>query len=216
MSPAFCAGFPVLRPQSLLSSVISTEARSNASVERRPECGTSPFPEDRTDRIYARERQFSKGSLLCFAARFRSHASQHHGNRTVNLRAYSSAPRHVVELSTPSVEMSFEKRSEIEHMASPAGPSSTGSTRNNSQVEHGDVEKALSIHEGKDVTATVNQAVDPDVVDWDGPDDPENPLNWTSRRKWANIGFLSMITLLTLVAARQFENEHATAILTIS
>ncbi|EXJ62308.1 hypothetical protein A1O7_02742 [Cladophialophora yegresii CBS 114405] len=93
--------------------------------------------------------------------------------------------------------MSVNKQSEIERMASPAGPSSTGSTWNNSQVEHSDVEKALSIHEGKDVTATVNQTVDPDIVDWDGPDDPENPLNWPSRKKWANIAFLSMITLLT-------------------
>jgi hypothetical protein len=24
---------------------------------------------------------------------------------------------------------------------------------------------------------------DPNLVDWDGPDDPENPLNWTSKRK---------------------------------
>ena len=26
---------------------------------------------------------------------------------------------------------------------------------------------------------------DPDLVGWDGPDDPENPQNWSTRRKWA-------------------------------
>ena len=40
---------------------------------------------------------------------------------------------------------------------------------------------------------------DPDVVDWDGPDDPENPLNWPARKKWTLIGILAMVTLVTYV-----------------
>jgi len=29
-------------------------------------------------------------------------------------------------------------------------------------------------------------SIDPDVqiVDWDGPDDPENPFNWPKKKKW--------------------------------
>lgn len=44
-----------------------------------------------------------------------------------------------------------------------------------------------------------NDAVsdDPNAVGWDGPDDPESPLNWAPRRKWANIGALSIMTILT-------------------
>jgi hypothetical protein len=38
---------------------------------------------------------------------------------------------------------------------------------------------------------------DQNVVDWDGPDDPENPLNWSSGKKWANIVTISSITLIT-------------------
>lgn len=30
--------------------------------------------------------------------------------------------------------------------------------------------------------------VDPDVVDWDGRDDPENPKNWRNSKKWLNVG----------------------------
>jgi hypothetical protein len=26
---------------------------------------------------------------------------------------------------------------------------------------------------------------DPNLVGWEGPDDPENPKNWANRRKWA-------------------------------
>jgi hypothetical protein len=38
---------------------------------------------------------------------------------------------------------------------------------------------------------------DPNVVDWDGPDDPANPMNWSSRKKVAAIGIVSLITMLS-------------------
>ena len=38
---------------------------------------------------------------------------------------------------------------------------------------------------------------DPDIVDWDGPDDPENPLNWPASRKWGLIAILGAVTLVT-------------------
>jgi hypothetical protein len=38
---------------------------------------------------------------------------------------------------------------------------------------------------------------DPDIVDWDGPDDPENPQNWTKGRKWGLISVLAAVTLVT-------------------
>jgi hypothetical protein len=36
---------------------------------------------------------------------------------------------------------------------------------------------------------------DPNMVSWSGPDDPENPKNWTLRRKWAAVAILSAFTL---------------------
>ncbi len=38
---------------------------------------------------------------------------------------------------------------------------------------------------------------DPNIVDWDGPDDPANPMNWSSRKKVAAIGIVSLITMLS-------------------
>ncbi len=35
---------------------------------------------------------------------------------------------------------------------------------------------------------------DPNLVQWDGPDDPENPQNWSARRKWL------MIVVVTLMS----------------
>ncbi|KAJ9420111.1 major facilitator superfamily transporter [Fusarium oxysporum] len=43
----------------------------------------------------------------------------------------------------------------------------------------------------------VAQPEDPNAVDWDGPDDPNNPMNWPARKKWTCIGALSVMTLLT-------------------
>jgi hypothetical protein len=41
------------------------------------------------------------------------------------------------------------------------------------------------------------------IVDWDEPDDPANPLNWSPTRKWVNMGIVSAITLITYVKHHQ-------------
>lgn len=41
------------------------------------------------------------------------------------------------------------------------------------------------------------QEDDRNLVGWDGDDDPENPLNWTSKKKWTNLALLSLVTLIT-------------------
>lgn len=40
---------------------------------------------------------------------------------------------------------------------------------------------------------------DPNVVDFDGPDDPENPMNWSSAKKTTAIVIISLMTLLSYV-----------------
>ena len=42
-----------------------------------------------------------------------------------------------------------------------------------------------------------NEPLDPNTVDWDGPDDPQNARNWSSKKKWANIAVIASITFLT-------------------
>lgn len=41
--------------------------------------------------------------------------------------------------------------------------------------------------------------VDPNIVDFDGPDDPGDPLNWRPRYKWSMILVLSMMYLMVYV-----------------
>ncbi|KAK5998217.1 Efflux pump vrtL [Cladobotryum mycophilum] len=42
---------------------------------------------------------------------------------------------------------------------------------------------------------------DPDLVKWDGPDDPQNPKNWSNKRKWAAVSCVSFFTLISPVAS---------------
>jgi hypothetical protein len=41
-------------------------------------------------------------------------------------------------------------------------------------------------------------------VDFDGPNDPENPLNWKASKKWGMVSLISAITFLTPLASSIF------------
>ncbi|OTB19790.1 hypothetical protein K445DRAFT_344848 [Daldinia sp. EC12] len=68
----------------------------------------------------------------------------------------------------------------------------------NGEESERDVEAGVNNHE------TGADERDPDVVDWDGPDDPENPLNWSDKKKWLNIAILSIMTLVTPLGSSMF------------
>lgn len=48
---------------------------------------------------------------------------------------------------------------------------------------------------------TIKTEADPNIVDWDGPDDPQNPINWSEKLKWANVAVIASITFLTPLAS---------------
>lgn len=60
--------------------------------------------------------------------------------------------------------------------------------------------KAEAMDEESQTTETFHDAKqtteDPNVVDWESPDDPKNPLNWSPLRKNVNIGLVSLFTLV--------------------
>ena len=37
------------------------------------------------------------------------------------------------------------------------------------------------------------------TVDWEGPDDAANPINWPARRRWTHIIMISILGLVTYV-----------------
>jgi hypothetical protein len=48
------------------------------------------------------------------------------------------------------------------------------------------------------------EAPDPNIVWWDGDDDPENPMNWSSATKWGAISVVAAITFLTPLGSAIF------------
>lgn len=48
----------------------------------------------------------------------------------------------------------------------------------------------------KDVDEPKVEPSDPNIVDWDGEDDPANPQNWPSAKKWRNIAVVGSLALL--------------------
>ncbi|RSL61590.1 hypothetical protein CEP54_006163 [Fusarium duplospermum] len=45
---------------------------------------------------------------------------------------------------------------------------------------------------------------DPNIVDWDGPDDPANPQNWSAKKKTITVVLVSSITFVTPLASSIF------------
>ena len=46
--------------------------------------------------------------------------------------------------------------------------------------------------------------VDPNIVDWDSPDDPANPINFSCSIKAINVGIISALTFITPLASSMF------------
>ena len=57
-----------------------------------------------------------------------------------------------------------------------------------------DIEKQ---HSPTQDTVLKENAPDLNIVNWDGDHDPEKPVNWSGKKKWANGGLLAAMTFLT-------------------
>lgn len=71
-----------------------------------------------------------------------------------------------------------------------------------------DVKKGADVEAGIVQTANPTQAAaegrgehpdNPNIVSWDGPGDPANPMNWSAKITWSHIAVVSSITLVTFV-----------------
>lgn len=57
--------------------------------------------------------------------------------------------------------------------------------------------------------ATEEEPQDPNIVSWDGPDDPADPLNWSNALKVINVGLVSGICLVTPLASCKLHDYQA-------
>lgn len=117
--------------------------------------------------------------------------------------------------------------------ASPISPARSRFSRISSRFSHisrtrqddldgVDLEKLESQVPGQEITPPDEK--DPNIIEWDGPDDPENPMNFSRRRKWTMtilLGFVtfcitfasSVFSTATVITARKFGVSNEVMIL---
>ncbi|RSL53511.1 putative beta-glucosidase K [Fusarium duplospermum] len=78
------------------------------------------------------------------------------------------------------------------------GPPTVMEARTELELENGTLPAATSTE--KEEQSGSSQS-DTSPIDWDGPDDPEMPLNWPKSKRWINTMAVSTLTLLTPFAS---------------
>ncbi|KAL8897001.1 MAG: hypothetical protein Q9207_007436, partial [Kuettlingeria erythrocarpa] len=81
------------------------------------------------------------------------------------------------------------------------------STNHSTASDYGDTDPekgGLAKDELRAIDEKQQEPLEPNLVDWDGPDDPEKPTNWASSRKYGIIAIISSITFLTPLASSMF------------
>lgn len=104
-----------------------------------------------------------------------SEANQKDVNQDLN---HSEATKTTISI-TPS-ESELEKKTNLE-----SGPGTFAINSNEAEANP------------KEQTNDSEADTDPNIIGWDGPDDPKNPTNWPERAKWGNVMVISMITFIT-------------------
>lgn len=102
-----------------------------------------------------------------------------------------------------------EKSEELQHVMSGETKSETEKKDDrhssaSASSHHGSDEKDVEKSAAEATAEETEEPRDPNVVDWDGPDDLANPYNWPAKKKWGNIAILSLLTLLVPLASSMF------------
>ena len=66
------------------------------------------------------------------------------------------------------------------------------------QVAEEDLKRQRDLEEGSTSVEFDEPADnDPNIVNWDGPDDPANPQNWSMKKKTVTVIIVSSVTFVT-------------------
>lgn len=79
----------------------------------------------------------------------------------------------------------------------PAGNTTDNEDSVNKDLEQGDSDREPEPAPAKDEK-------DPNLVDWDGPDDPEKPQNWPASKRWMYTVTLGLMTFCVTFASSVF------------
>lgn len=69
-----------------------------------------------------------------------------------------------------------------------------------------DLEKGGADAEIPQQSEEQEKAKDPNLIEWDGPNDPENPMNWPMSKKWRVTVAMGLMTFCVTFASSVFSN----------
>ncbi|KAJ4171424.1 hypothetical protein NW754_013192 [Fusarium falciforme] len=92
------------------------------------------------------------------------------------------------------------------HAQTPTPPSSVpeGNSINEKKQDPRPSSDDTVMVDDPDQAITTEHDVDSKIVGWDGPDDPDNPMNWPNRKKWMITISLGMLTWVVTFASSIF------------
>ncbi|QKX56919.1 uncharacterized protein TRUGW13939_04027 [Talaromyces rugulosus] len=96
-----------------------------------------------------------------------------------------------IEATHPVDELDYQITEKIEPTPATSRASSDETRQSPEDVEKNGVE-------------TVDGEGDSNMVWWDGDNDPANPMNWSTAKKWTNVGIVSAITFIVPLASSMF------------
>ncbi|KAI0169393.1 bicyclomycin resistance protein [Hypoxylon sp. FL1284] len=77
-------------------------------------------------------------------------------------------------------------------------------SKSNHDLEKGQLPTEAALSSSNDDEDNDDSDSSPNIVWWEGPDDPENPYNWSTWRKFLNCGLISAMTFISPLASSIF------------
>lgn len=118
---------------------------------------------------------------------------------------FSLEPQSAMALSEDTLRQHEEER--FDYQSRHRNPAYTESWNSGENAER-DVEKNVAEREnqGQEQVDERDERDEraPDLIEWDGPDDPENPMNWANSQKWAVTLALASMTFCITFASSVF------------
>lgn len=79
-----------------------------------------------------------------------------------------------------------------------------GSSSEDTDVEKGD--QTSDEEKAEQLKRKESKQKDPNLIEWDGPNDPESPMNWPTSKKWRVTLAMGMMTFCVTFASSVFSN----------
>lgn len=94
-----------------------------------------------------------------------------------------------------------DKEGEEEREESESQDFAAGDRKDDRSGENADLEKATLKRQQTGKSTRSQRERDPNMVSWNGPDDPDNPKNWPMKRKWMATFVVSCFTFISPVTS---------------